>query len=72
MKYGEFPMITRKEISDLSVLKDHVLYSDEIEDMTKEEQERVYHYCKIHGNIRACQENLRQIGYAVTRIYFRW
>lgn len=70
MKYGEFPMITREEITDLSVLKDHVLYSDEIEDMTKDEQEQVYHYCKIHGNLRACRENLRQIRYAVAKIYF--
>ena len=70
MKYGEFPMITREEISDLSILKDHVLYSDEIEDMTKEEQEQVYKYCKLHATFRACQENLRQIRYAVSKIYF--
>lgn len=72
MKYGEFPLITRAELTELSMLKDHVLYSDEIEDMPKEEQEQVYRYCKTHGNLRACRENLRQIRYAVAKIYFGW
>ncbi len=72
MKYGECPLIERKDITDLSVLKDHVLYSDEIQDMTKEEQEQIYRYCKTHATFKACQENLRQIRYAVTRIYFGW
>ena len=70
MKYGDFPLITREELTELSMLKDHVLYSDEIEDMPKEEQEKVYGYCKAHGNLKACRENLRQIRYA--KIYFGW
>ena len=70
--YGEFPMIGREELTDFSMLKDHVLYSDEIEDMAKEEQEQVYHYCKLHATNRACLKNLEQIRYAVTRIYFGW
>ena len=72
MKYGEFPMITREEMTDISMLKDHILYSDEIEDMPKEEQEQVYRYCKLHATFRACQANLKQLRYAVTRIYFGW
>lgn len=72
MKYGEFPMITREEMTDISMLKDHVLYSDEIEDMPKEEQEQVYRYCKLHATFRACQANLKQLRYAVARIYFGW
>ncbi len=72
MKPGEFPLITREEFTELSMLKDHVLYYDEIEDMTKEEQENVYEYCKTHANFPACRENLRQIRYAVARIYFGW
>lgn len=72
MKYGEFPLITRDELTELSMLKDHVLYSDEIEDMPKEEQEKIYHYCKVHGNLRACRENLQQIRYAIATIYFGW
>ena len=72
MKYGEFPMITREEMTDISMLKDHILYSDEIEDMPNEEQEQVYRYCKLHATFRACQANLKQLRYAVTRIYFGW
>lgn len=72
MKYGEFPMIEREELTDLSMLKDHVLYSDEYEDMTKEEQEKIYRYCKVHGNYKGCRENLTQIRYAVAKIYFGW
>lgn len=72
MKPGEIPLITRGEFTELSMLKDHVLYSDEIEDMPKEEQEKIYEYCKMHANSPACRENLRQIRYAVARIYFGW
>ncbi len=46
MKYGEFPMITREEMTDISMLKDHILYSDEIEDMPKEVQEASQHLGK--------------------------
>ncbi len=70
MKYGEFPMIEREDLTDLSMLKNHVLYSDEYEGMTKEEQEQIYRYCKLHATNHACLENLRQIRYAVARIYF--
>jgi len=70
MKYGEFPLIERQEMTDRSMLKDHVLYSDEFKDMPKEEQEQVYGYCKAHGNLPACRANLQQIRYAVARIYF--
>lgn len=70
MIYEDFPYITREEITDLSILKDHIIYSDEIKDMTKEEQEKIYEYCKIHATLRACRENLRMIRYAISEIYF--
>lgn len=72
MKPGEFELITIEEFTELSMLKDHVLYSDEIQDMPKAEQKKIYEYCKIHANLPACRENLRQIRYAVARIYFGW
>lgn len=72
MKYGEFPLITREELTDLEMLRDHVLYSDEFREMPKAEQEKVYGFCKVHGNLPACRENLRQIRYAVAKIYFGW
>ena len=46
MKYGDFPLITREELTELSMLKDHVLYSDEIEDMLCD-------YSLVTGTIRA-------------------
>ncbi|MEY8313240.1 hypothetical protein AALA61_14960 [Oscillospiraceae bacterium 42-9] len=70
MKYGEFPLITIDELTDLEMLKNHVLYSDEYKDMVKTDQEKIYHYCKIHATFRGCIENLRQIQYAITEIYF--
>lgn len=70
MKYGEFELITREQLTDLSVLQNAVLYSDEVEEMPKDEQKRIYTYCRLHACNKACQENLRQIRYAVTKLYF--
>lgn len=70
--YGEFEMITAEELSSLDLLKCKILYSDEIQEMPKELQERIYRYCKCHATYRACQKNLVQIRYAVTRNYFGW
>lgn len=72
MRHGEFPIISWKGVTDLSVLKDCVLQSDEIVVMTKKEQEEVYRYCRLYATYPACLENLRQIRYAVTKIYFGW
>lgn len=65
-----YQMIERKDLTDLVLLKESVLYSDEIEEMTKEEQERIYRYCTMHATFPACRENLKQLRYAVVKIYF--
>ena len=70
MKYGEFELITADELTSLDLLKEKVLYSDEIEDMSKERQIEIYRYCKLYATYKACSENLKQIRYAVTKIYF--
>lgn len=70
MKYGEFELITVGELTSLDLLKDKVLYSDSIEDMSKEQQIEIYRYCKFHATSKACIENLKQIRFAVTKIYF--
>ena len=44
----------------------------EIENMPREQQEKIYYYCKLHATNPACLENLKQIRYAVTKIYFGW
>lgn len=72
MKYGEIELITADELTDLDLLKSKVLYTDEYEEMTKERQAEIYRYCKLHATHAACLENLKQIRYAVARIYFGW
>lgn len=72
MKYGEFELITAEELTSLDVLKEKVLYTDEFEDMPKERQTEIYHYCKLHASHKACRENLNQLRYAVAKIYFGW
>lgn len=70
MKYGEFELITAGELTSLDLLKEKVLYSDAIEGMSKERQTEIYRYCKFHATSKACIENLNQIRFAVTKIYF--
>lgn len=70
MKYGEFELIAANQLTSLDILKEKVLYSDEIEAMSKERQTEIYSYCKLHATNKACIENLKQIRFAVTKIYF--
>lgn len=72
MKYDELELITADELTSLDLLKSKVLYSDEYEEMTKERQAEIYRYCKFHATCPACLENLKQIRYAVAKIYFGW
>ena len=67
MKYEPIDI---EKLSDLSVLKDHVIYCDDFEKLNKQDQDTVYGYCRQHANIPACRENLKQIRYAVSKIYF--
>ena len=39
-------------------------------DKQKEKQEEIYKYCKLHITNDYCKENMKQIRYAVTKIYF--
>ena len=72
MKHKQFELIAAEELTSLELLKEKVLYSDEIENMPREQQEKIYYYCKLHATNPACLENLKQIRYAVTKIYFGW
>lgn len=72
MKYREFEPITAEELTSLDDLKEKVLYYEDIEEMSKERQTEIYHYCKLHATHKSCLENLKQIRYAVTKIYFGW
>lgn len=70
MSKNDFEAIDIDKLSDLSVLKDNVIYSDDFEKLNKQDQETVYGYCRNHANFPACRENLKQIRYAVSKIYF--
>lgn len=70
MTCSGFPRITKEELTQNKMLKTHVLYSLDIQAMSKEKQEEIYRYCKAHATFPGCRENLKQIRIAVTRIYF--
>ena len=55
---------------NLYLLNDHVMYSDDFAELPKEKQTEVFNYCKLHANNPVIIENLKQIRYAVTKIYF--
>lgn len=70
LKYGEHNMIDMADLEDLDLLKSHVVYSDEFAELPKERQTEIYRYCKLHATNEFCLENLKQIRYAVSRLYF--
>lgn len=65
-------LIDMADLTDLALLKKQIICSDQFEELPKERQEEIYEYCKIHATWDACIENLKQIRYAVAKIYFGW
>ena len=63
-------LIDMEDLTDLEMLSEHVIFFDEFEEFPKERQQEMYHYCKMHANREVCRENLKQMRYAVARIYF--
>lgn len=63
-------MIDIKNLTELELLKTHCIYSDEFEKLPKERQSEIYKYCKFHATSPYCLENLKQIRYALSRLYF--
>lgn len=57
-------------LDNLDVLKQKVIYSDTFSDISKEEQEKIYSYCKTHVSHEAVKTNLFQIRYEITKKYF--
>lgn len=67
----DFELIEAKEaLENLEVLTEKVIYSDTFFELSKEEQEKIYMYCKTHCTSEAVKDNLAQIRYAVTKNYF--
>jgi hypothetical protein len=52
------------------MLKEAVMFSDWFWFLEKEAQEEIYTYCKCNAGHEFIQENLKQIRYAATKLYF--
>lgn len=70
MKNSEIEMICIEDLTDLKLLRTHCIYADEFENLPKERQTEIYEYCQIYANVDYCRENLKQIRYAATKLYF--
>lgn len=70
--YVNIPMIDMEDLTDLELLKTHMIDSGEFEDLPKERQYEIYKYCKYHATCAGCLASLEQIRYAVAKIYFGW
>ena len=65
-------IISMEDLTDLELLKTYIICSDEFEELPKDRQYEIYAFCKRYASYEACIENLKQIRYAVERIYFGW
>lgn len=70
IKITELKMISMEDLSNLEMLKTHCIYSDEFVELPKTRQLEIYRYCKLRATNEYIRENLKQIRYAVTDIYF--
>ncbi len=52
------------------LLKERVMFYDDFMELPKEKQAEIYKFCRCHANNEVVRENLKQIRYAVTHIYF--
>lgn len=64
-------LIDMEDLESLEMLKDRVIYSDEYRELPKEEQRRMFVYCKNHAAHEACKENLKQMRFAIAELYFQ-
>lgn len=66
----EYEMLDMDMLTDLDILKTHIMYSNEYEELPKDRQKEIYNWCRLHATHPVVLKNLEQIRYAVTRIYF--
>ena len=57
-------------VNDMILLYKYTMYADEFAELDYDTQKEMYSLCQIHANLDVCKENLKQIRYAVTRLYF--
>ena len=67
----EYKMLDMEALTDLNMLKTHLMYSDDFEELPKDRQKEIYNWCRLHATHPVVSKNLEQIRYAVTRIYFK-
>ncbi len=65
-----YETIDMEDLKDYELLKTHVIYCDQFAELPEDQKRMIYVYCKCHATHPACVENLNQIRYAVTKIYF--
>lgn len=72
MAINNFKLIEAEQaLNNLEILsKDTCIYSDTYKKLTYEQQKKIYEYCLLHCTSPIAKENLKQIRYAVAKIYF--
>ena len=58
-------------LEDLSILRKEVIFSTDFMRLNRDDQQKIYDYCKFNAQVKICKDNLAQIRYAVTRLYFK-
>ena len=51
-------------------LLEHTIYSDDYAALPKDKQLELFMFCKMYANREVCQENLKQMRYAIADLYF--
>ena len=68
-----YPLINMDDLEqsgNIDLLSTNVIFMDEFRGLDISRQREIYNYCISHANREICRENLKQIRYAVTELYF--
>jgi hypothetical protein len=63
-------LIDIDKLTNIKMLYSHIIYIDDFIKLDKTRQVEIYEFCKCHTNNEYCSENLKQIMYAVSQMYF--
>jgi hypothetical protein len=58
------------ERTEKEFLLTHTIYPDDFKTLSKEKQFELYRFCKNHATNEVCRENLNQMRYAISELYF--
>ena len=71
MKNKNIEVVDIKEVlNNIELLESCYIYCDQFEELRKDEQYRLYSYCKMHAYNAICRDNLDTMRFAVSKIYF--